>query len=147
MKDDGSNVEVHAPAMTRGVRRERLPDERQSVTQKFVIHDGREIVELYLTVGFYDDGRIGEMFIRVKKEGSLIQTILDQWATAVSVGLQYGIPLDVFIEKAEFTRCEPAGFVEGCDVVRMCNSPIDCIARYMRAKFLEGAATPVGVLE
>lgn len=130
-----------------GLVRERLPDERQAVTQRFVIRGEKVIFKFYLTVGLYKDGRVGELFVRVAKEGETLRTVLDQWATAVSVGLQYGIPLEVFVEKAEFIKCEPAGIVTGCEIVKMCKSPIDCIARYLRIRYLGGSPPEVHGLE
>ena len=119
-----------------GLVREHMPDERKSVTQKFVIQGEKILFKFYLTVGFYDDDRVGELFIRVAKEGETLRTVLDQWATVVSVGLQYGIPLDVFVNKAKYVQCEPAGIVECCEAVKMCKGPIDCIARYLSAKYM-----------
>ena len=86
-------------------RRERLPDTRQSITHKFSIagHEG------YITVGLYDDGRPGELFITMAKEGSTIGGLMDCFGTAVSMSLQYGVPLEVYFGKFSHTRFEPMG--------------------------------------
>lgn len=85
--------------------RRRLPDERRSITHKFDIsgHEG------YLTVGMYDDGTMGEIFIRMAKEGSVVSGLMDSFATAISLALQYGVPLEVLVDKFSHTRFEPSG--------------------------------------
>ncbi len=85
--------------------RQRLPDERTSITHKFQIgsHEG------YVTVGLYEDGRPGEIFIVMAKEGSVVSGLVDSFATAVSLALQYGVPLKVLVDKFIHTRFEPSG--------------------------------------
>src|SRR5258705_7713718 len=89
----------------RPVRR-KLPDERASITHKFSIggHEG------YLTVGLYEEGMPGELFIRMAKEGSTISGLMDSFATAISHGLQYGVPLKFFVDKFSHVRFEPSGW-------------------------------------
>ena len=89
-------------------RRERLPDTRQSITHKFNVagHEG------YITVGLYSDGRPGELFITMAKEGSTIGGLMDCFGTAVSMSLQYGVPLEVYVNKFSHTRFEPMGIHE-----------------------------------
>ena len=114
-------------------RRERLPDTRQSVTHKFNVngHEG------YITVGLYDDGRPGELFITMAKEGSTIGGLMDSFGTAVSMSLQYGVPLEVLVNKFSHTRFEPMGFTTNPDV-RIAKSLVDYIFRWMGLSFLPG---------
>ena len=93
------------PRGTRAVRR-RLPDERHSLTHHFSV-GGQEG---YVTVGLYEDGLPGEMFIRMAKEGSTVSGLMDSFATAVSLALQYGVPLQVLCDKFSHTRFEPSGW-------------------------------------
>jgi ribonucleoside-diphosphate reductase alpha chain len=114
----------------RPVRR-KLPDERASITHKFSIggHEG------YLTVGLYDDGLPGELFIRMAKEGSTISGLMDSFATAISHGLQYGVPLKFFVDKFSHVRFEPSGWT-GNPQVPYAKSIMDYIFRWLGAKFL-----------
>jgi ribonucleoside-diphosphate reductase alpha chain len=114
----------------RPVRR-KLPDERQSLTHKFSIggHEG------YLTVGLYEDGSPGELFITMAKEGSTISGLMDSFATAVSYALQYGVPLKFFVDKFSHVRFEPSGWT-GNPVVPYAKSIMDYIFRWLGAKFL-----------
>ncbi len=114
----------------RPVRR-KLPDERQSVTHKFSIggHEG------YITVGLYDDGTPGEVFISMAKEGSTISGLMDTLATSISYGLQYGVPLKFFVDKFSHVRFEPSGWT-GNQQVPYAKSIIDYIFRWLGARFL-----------
>ncbi|MEX1278915.1 MAG: LAGLIDADG family homing endonuclease [Chloroflexota bacterium] len=114
--------------------RRRLPDERASITHKFNVagHEG------YLTVGLYEDGQPGEIFLRMAKEGSTISGLMDAFATAVSIALQYGVPLPDLINKFSHLRFEPAGFTTNPDVP-MAKSLVDYIFRYLATKFLSRA--------
>ncbi len=114
-------------------RRERLPDTRRSVTHKFSVagHEG------YLTVGLYDDGRPGELFITMAKEGSTIGGLMDAFGTAVSMSLQYGVPLEVLVNKFSHTRFEPNGHTKNPDI-RIAKSVVDYIFRWMGITFLPG---------
>src|SRR5438046_7167590 len=89
----------------RAVRR-KLPDERRAITHKFDIqgHEG------YITVGIYEDGTPGEIFLVMSKEGSTISGLMDAFATSISLALQYGVPLEVLVKKFAHTRFEPSGF-------------------------------------
>ena len=115
--------------------RRKLPDERPSITHKFDIagHEG------YIHVGKYDDGQPGEIFIRMSKEGSTISGLMDSFATAISMALQYGVPLQVLVDKFSHTRFEPSGFTKNPDVP-MAKSIMDYIFRWLASKFLDGAA-------
>jgi ribonucleoside-diphosphate reductase alpha chain len=123
------------PAVTekivyRPVRR-KLPDERQSVTHKFSIagHEG------YITVGLYEDGTPGEVFISMAKEGSTISGLMDTLATSISYGLQYGVPLKFFVDKFSHVRFEPSGWTNN-QQVPYAKSIIDYIFRWLGNRFL-----------
>jgi ribonucleoside-diphosphate reductase alpha chain len=111
--------------------RHKLPDERRSVTHKFSIggHEG------YITVGLYDDGTPGEVFISMAKEGSTISGLMDTLATSISYGLQYGVPLKFFVDKFSHVRFEPSGWT-GNQQVPYAKSIIDYIFRWLGARFL-----------
>ncbi len=111
--------------------RRKLPDERQSITHKFSIagHEG------YITVGLYEDGQPGELFITMAKEGSTISGLMDSFATAVSYGLQYGVPLKFFVDKFSHVRFEPSGFT-GNPQIPYAKSIMDYIFRWLALKFL-----------
>jgi ribonucleoside-diphosphate reductase alpha chain len=114
-------------------RRERLPDTRHSITHKFNIagHEG------YITVGLYEDGRPGELFITMAKEGSTIGGLMDCFGTAVSMSLQYGVPLEVYVSKFSHTRFEPMGHTKNPDI-RIAKSIVDYIFRWLGVTFLPG---------
>ncbi|MFH1047688.1 MAG: LAGLIDADG family homing endonuclease [Patescibacteria group bacterium] len=111
--------------------RRRLSDERRSVTHKFSVagHEG------YITVGLYDDGKPGEMFIRMAKGGSVISGLIDAFATTTSIALQYGVPLKVLVNKFVHLRFEPSGFTSNPNI-RIAKSIIDYLFRWMAMKFL-----------
>ena len=115
--------------------RRRLSDERPSITHKFDIagHEG------YITVGKYEDCQPGEIFIRMSKEGSTISGLMDSFATAISMALQYGVPLQVLVDKFTHTRFEPSGFTKNPDIP-MAKSIMDYIFRWLASKFLDGDA-------
>jgi ribonucleoside-diphosphate reductase alpha chain len=114
-------------------RRERLPDTRQSITHKFNVggHEG------YINVGLYPDGRPGELFITMAKEGSTIGGLMDCFGTAISMSLQYGVPLEVLVNKFSHTRFEPMGHTSNPEV-RIAKSVVDYIFRWMGMNFLNG---------
>ncbi|MFH2062937.1 MAG: LAGLIDADG family homing endonuclease [bacterium] len=111
--------------------RRHLPDERRSVTHKFSIagHEG------YITVGLYDDGTPGEMFIRMAKGGSVISGLIDAFATTTSIALQYGVPLKVLVNKFVHLRFEPSGFTANPNI-RIAKSIVDYLFRWLAMKFL-----------
>ena len=118
---------VHRPM------RRRLPDTRTSITHKFNVagHEG------YLTVGLYDDGRPGEMFITMAKEGSTIGGIMDSLGTAVSVALQYGVPIESLVNKFTHQRFEPSGMTTNKEIP-FAKSLVDYIFRWLGMQFVEG---------
>jgi ribonucleoside-diphosphate reductase alpha chain len=111
--------------------REKLPYERDSVTHKFSVsgHEG------YITVGKYEDGRPAEIFIKMSKEGSTLSGVMDGLALTISVGLQYGVPLKVFVDKLLNTRFEPLGITANPNI-RFVSSVLDYIARWMGGRFI-----------
>ena len=117
---------------TRAVRR-RLPDERHSLTHHFSV-GGQEG---YVTVGLYEDGLPGEMFIRMAKEGSTVSGLMDSFATAVSLALQYGVPLQVLCDKFSHTRFEPSGW-SGNPKIGYAKSLMDYLFRWLELRFLKG---------
>jgi ribonucleoside-diphosphate reductase alpha chain len=121
------------PAPANQPRRERLPHTRRSLTHKFDIqgHEG------YINVGFYPDGRPGELFITMAKEGSTIGGLMDVLGTAISIGLQYGVPLEVFVNKFAHSRFEPAGFTKNPDIP-IAKSIADYIFRWLGMEFIPG---------
>ncbi|MFO7607803.1 MAG: vitamin B12-dependent ribonucleotide reductase [Candidatus Krumholzibacteriia bacterium] len=119
--------------------RVRLPDERQAITHKFSIsgHEG------YLTVGMYPNGKPGEMFISMAKEGSVVSGLMDSFATSVSIMLQYGVPLKVLINKFSHARFEPSGFTSNKEIP-IAKSVMDYIFRWMDLKFGDHAGDADG---
>ena len=119
--------------------RRKLPDERDSITHKFSIagHDG------YITVGKYEDGSPGEIFIRMAKEGSTVAGLMDCFATVTSLALQHGVPLQILVDKLSRTRFDPAGFTNNPDVPRA-SSLMDYIFRWLQRKFLPEHVTVDG---
>ena len=111
--------------------RRKLPDERRSITHKFSIngHEG------YITVGVYDDGQPGEIFLVMAKEGSTISGLMDAFATMVSLSLQYGVPLKALVDKFSHTRFEPSGFTKNPEIP-IAKSITDYIFRWLASKFL-----------
>jgi len=114
--------------------RRRLPDERQSITHKFSIagHEG------YLTVGMFEDGLPGEVFLTMSKEGSAISGLVDTIATMTSMSLQYGVPLESLVKKFSHTRFEPAGFTNNKDIP-IAKSVIDYVFRWLEQKFMSNS--------
>jgi ribonucleoside-diphosphate reductase alpha chain len=123
--------------------RRKLPDERKSITHKFDIagHEG------YIIAGMYEDGQPGEIFITMSKEGSTISGLMDSFATAISIALQYGVPLRGLVDKFSHMRFEPSGFTKNPDIP-MAKSIMDYIFRWLATKFLDGdAQQEVGIVK
>ena len=116
--------------------RRRLPDERWALTHHFSIAGQ----EGYLTVGVYEDGQPGEIFITMAKQGSTISGLMDAFATVVSLALQHGVPLRVLCAKLSHMRFEPSGW-SGNPKIGFAKSLMDYIARWLELKFLNGDAS------
>jgi ribonucleoside-diphosphate reductase alpha chain len=114
-------------------KRERLPDRRTGYIQKAVV-GGHKV---YLHTGEYKDGRLGEIFIDMHKEGAAFRSLMNNFAIAVSVGLQYGVPLDEFVDAFTFTRFEPAGVVRGNAAIKNATSILDYIFRELAISYLD----------
>ena len=112
--------------------RERMPDRRKGYTQKAVV-GGHKV---YLRTGEYDDGRLGEIFIDMHKEGAALRSIINNFAIAVSLGLQYGVPLDEYVDAFTFTRFEPSGPVQGNDSIKYATSILDYVFRELAVSYL-----------
>ncbi|MDQ7081057.1 MAG: vitamin B12-dependent ribonucleotide reductase [Paracoccaceae bacterium] len=114
-------------------QRRKLPDRRKGYTQKAIV-GGHKV---YLRTGEYEDGTIGEIFIDMHKEGAGFRAMMNNFAIAVSVGLQYGVPLEEFVEAFTFTRFEPAGMVQGNDSIKNATSILDYIFRELAVSYLD----------
>jgi ribonucleoside-diphosphate reductase alpha chain len=136
---------IEAPAARRSVmvaeqivhhvvrsERRKLPHRRRGYTQKAIV-GGHKV---YLRTGEYSDGAIGEIFIDMHKEGAAFRSLMNNFAIAVSIGLQYGVPLEEFVDAYTFTRFEPSGLVEGNDAIKMATSVIDYIFRELAVSYL-----------
>jgi ribonucleoside-diphosphate reductase alpha chain len=123
-------VAAGAPASA-APRRRKLPDERRAITHKFSVagHEG------YVTVGLYEDGTPGEIFLTMAKEGSTISGLMDAFATAISLTLQYGVPIEALVEKFSHMRFEPAGYTKNPEIP-IAKSLVDYIFRWMASKFM-----------
>ncbi|MFC4348304.1 vitamin B12-dependent ribonucleotide reductase [Kordiimonas lipolytica] len=122
-------VEVEREA---GTKRKRLPERRKGYTQKAIV-GGHKV---YLRTGEYDDGSVGEIFIDMHKEGAAFRSLMNNFAIAISIGLQYGVPLEEFVDAFTFTRFEPFGRVEGNDTIKMSTSLLDYIFRELAISYL-----------
>ncbi|OHV64059.1 ribonucleoside-diphosphate reductase, adenosylcobalamin-dependent [Mesorhizobium sp. LCM 4577] len=151
--DDGDEDEaveqfIAAPAAQRAVQvtekivervverlyrdREKLPNRRKGYTQKAVV-GGHKV---YLRTGEFDDGRLGEIFIDMHKEGAAFRAMMNNFAIAISLGLQYGVPLDEYVEAFTFTKFEPAGMVQGNDAIKNATSILDYVFRELAVSYL-----------
>jgi ribonucleoside-diphosphate reductase alpha chain len=126
-----AEASVPVPLLEARPARRKLPDERQAITHKFSIagHEG------YITVGMYEDGKPGEIFLVMAKEGSTISGLMDAFATSISIALQYGVPLEALVEKFSHVRFEPSGFTKNPEIP-YAKSITDYIFRYLASKFL-----------
>src|SRR5690242_18389058 len=130
VKTEESSVAQQQELFVR-VHRRKLPSERQSITHKFSVggHEG------YITVGMYEDGTPGEIFIKMSKEGSTLSGFMDGFALSVSIGLQYGVPLKALVDKFINTRFEPSGYT-GHKEIPYAKSVLDYIGRWLGGKFI-----------
>ena len=112
--------------------REKMPDRRKGYTQKARV-GGHKV---YLTTGEYEDGRLGEVFIDMHKEGAAFRAMMNNFAIAISLGLQYGVPLEEYVDAFTFTRFEPAGMVQGNETIKNATSILDYIFRELAVSYL-----------
>ena len=147
-EDDAVEALVAAPAAAQAVQvtekivekiverfvrdREKLPNRRQGYTQKAVI-GGHKV---YLRTGEFGDGRLGEIFIDMHKEGAAFRAMMNNFAIAISLGLQYGVPLEEYVEAFTFTKFEPAGMVIGNDAIKNATSILDYVFRELAVSYL-----------
>src|SRR5205085_2404410 len=113
--------------------RRKLPDRRKGYIQKAAV-GGHKV---YLHTGEYDDGLLGEIFIDMHKEGAAFRSLMNNFAISISIGLQYGVPLEEFVDAFVFTRFEPAGRVDGNDSIRSATSILDYIFRELAVSYLD----------
>src|SRR5256714_4277241 len=109
-----------------------MPDRRKGYAQKAVV-GGHKV---YLRTGEYDDGRLGEIFIDMHKEGAALRSIINNFAIAVSLGLQYGVPLDEYVDAFTFTRFEPSGPVQGNEAIKFATSILDYVFRELAVSYM-----------
>ncbi len=133
--DSGEQATADAPATEYKPVRRRLPDERTAITHKFSIagHEG------YLTVGLFEDGQPGEIFIKMSKQGSVVSGLMDSFAIAISMSLQYGVPLQTLVDKFSHSRFEPSGWTPNPEIP-MAKSIVDYLFRWLAIKFLGDTA-------
>ena len=112
--------------------RSKMPDRRKGYIQKVTIGDHK----IYLHTGEYDDGKVGEIFIDMNKEGELVKALMNNFAIAISLGLQYGVPLDEFVDAFIETKFEPSGEIEGNDRILNASSILDYIFRELAISYL-----------
>src|SRR5579871_4688281 len=125
-------VEKIVERVERVRERERLPSRRKGYTQKAVV-GGHKV---YLRTGEYDDGRLGEIFVDMHKEGATLRSLLNNFAIAISLGLQYGVPLEEYVDAFTFTRFEPAGPVQGNDSIKYATSILDYVFRELAVSYM-----------
>ncbi len=113
--------------------RTKLPQRRKGYTQKAVVGNHK----VYLRTGEYDDGQLGEIFIDMHKEGAAFRAMMNNFAIAISLGLQYGVPLEEYVEAFTFTRFEPAGMVQGNDTIKTATSILDYVFRELAVSYLD----------
>ena len=128
----GDRRRAHRRTHRRARLREKMPGRRKGYTQKAVV-GGHKV---YLTTGEYEDGRIGEIFIDMHKEGAAFRSLMNNFAIAISLGLQYGVPLEEYVDAFTFTRFEPAGLVQGNDTIKNATSVLDYIFRELAVSYL-----------
>ncbi|HEU4945327.1 MAG TPA: vitamin B12-dependent ribonucleotide reductase [Solirubrobacterales bacterium] len=134
---DKKKADAEAEVVAAPPERKRMPRERESITHKFWIagHEG------YITAGKYEDGSVGEIFLTdIGKEGSTMRGLLNAFATAISIGLQYGVPLEVFVRKFSYMRFEPEGMTQNPEIPFAKSMP-DYIMRWLASRFVEDTET------
>ena len=124
--------DIHNKIQTKLSSRFKMPDRRKGYIQKASIGEHK----IYLHTGEYDDGKIGEIFIDTNKEGELVKALMNNFAIAISLGLQYGVPLDEFVDAFIDTKFEPSGKVEGNDRILSATSILDYVFRELAISYL-----------
>jgi len=124
------STDTETPPLRPAPVRYRMPVEREGSTHKFNVGD----MKGYLTVGLYEDGRVGELFVKMDKQGSQVSGFVDAWAIAVSMLLQTGVPLEAITHKFRGMHFEPSGMTENADI-RFAQSPIDYVVRWLDMRF------------
>lgn len=119
-----------------GATSQKLPDERESCVHKFVIHAHEGDVKGYVIPGFYPDGRVGEVFVKLAQAGSTVSGFIDAWAIQVSKRLQMGAALESIIADHKGAKFEPAGATE-TPGIRFCSSPLDYVVRYLERRHVQ----------
>ena len=110
--------------------RKRLPDVRRSITHRVEIGSGQGEIDLYITAGYHDDGTLGEVFLSIGKQGSTLKGALDSFAIMLSMGLQFGVPLDSIVSKFEHVAFDPAGPTSNKEIPS-CSSLVDYVAKWL----------------
>jgi len=131
-KLDSSNIKINKLHNKKTNDRSKMPDRRKGYIQKVSIGDHK----IYLHTGEYDDGKVGEIFIDMNKEGELVKALMNNFAIAISLGLQYGVPLDEFVDAFIETKFEPSGEIKGNDRILNASSLLDYIFRELAISYL-----------
>ena len=126
------NVNINIQKLKKNNERSKMPDRRKGYIQKVSIGDHK----IYLHTGEYDDGKVGEIFIDMNKEGELVKALMNNFAIAISLGLQYGVPLDEFVDAFIETKFEPSGEIKGNDRILTASSILDYIFRELAISYL-----------
>ena len=127
------NTNIKAQKISNKINnRSKMPDRRKGYIQKVSIGNHK----IYLHTGEYDDGKVGEIFIDMNKEGELVKALMNNFAIAISLGLQYGVPLDEFVDAFIETRFEPSGEIKGNDRILSASSILDYIFRELAISYL-----------
>ena len=130
--DAAERIAATTEKYVNAISRARLPHRRKGYTQKAKVGNHK----VYLRTGEYEDGKLGEIFIDMHKEGAAFRSMMNNFAIAISIGLQYGVPLEEYVEAFTFTRFEPSGMVEGNDTIKMATSILDYIFRELAVSYL-----------
>tara|TARA_B100000686_G_C16581589_1_gene858418 strand:+ start:173 stop:1030 length:858 start_codon:yes stop_codon:yes gene_type:complete len=131
--NDFNKGNIHTPKINSQTNnRSKMPDRRKGYIQKVTIGDHK----IYLHTGEYDDGKVGEIFIDMNKEGELVKALMNNFAIAISLGLQYGVPLDEFVDAFIETKFEPSGEIKGNDRILSASSILDYIFRELAISYL-----------
>jgi len=131
-ESDNNNLKTNKLYNKKNSNRSKMPDRRKGYIQKISIGDHK----IYLHTGEYDDGKVGEIFIDMNKEGELVKALMNNFAIAISLGLQYGVPLDEFVDAFIETKFEPSGEIKGNDRILSASSILDYIFRELAISYL-----------